>query len=473
MADLNEDTARKWVDDNGDWFERAVLWFAIHDMGMWKWLSSVVCIAAGGGMSRDFSAPIYTAVYLTIAKQRAALGIRVQGKVSREAYVLGVQTAASEGKIMGLSEVPSAVALYDELSVQDYSQLQEVVRVGLSYWLSKQRAGVLLTSVLAYRDWSAGNLLDRLSAEVGHVSSKLAPTGHVSEFATSLMNRRNTKVECLASGLHGLDMLLGGGFHKGDGHLVIAAPGVGKTVFSSQLAMDFALRNHVVCLITTEQPMDQLEPRWVANKCGVAYDTIARGFTLHTLPPAAREKALRLMRSVANRLFVFDWRKHRKSVLGGGIEEEIHTCQERAGRCDVVILDWLGGALTDDVRDDKDKKRLAIQNTADRMAYLAHEHHLPTITLCQAHKVKGVNNMYVGVAEVPDCKTVDQAMAAVIGVTGMFSDEAKQKIREGGDPHGIGLYGDKQYFFMSKGRHSVGGHAVFRRNFRYMRMEDY
>jgi hypothetical protein len=467
-----DEISRQWVDDNGDWFEKAILWFAIHDEGLWKVLAPLVCVASDSQPVKDFSIPLHTAVYRLVAGHRLALGTRMSGRLSRESFALAVNNAAASGKLLGISEVTPAMVLYDELTTQSYLQLKEVLQSGLGYWLAKQRTGILVTSLCAKRDWSANTLMERMSVEIGNVNRRMSPTTHISEFTTSIMTRKTTTTPCLTSGLHGLDMLLGGGFHDGDGHLIIAATGVGKTVAFMQLASEFALNGHIVAAITTEQPMAQLEPRVISNRCNIPFDQIGRGFTLQSLTTEQRQRASRLLSTIANRLFVFDWGKQRKSVLSGGIEEEINYCRERTGKCDVVLLDWLGGALTDDVKDDKDKKRLAIQNTADRMAEVAREFEIPTITFCQAHKVHGINNMCVGVKEVPDCKTVDQKVATVIGITGMLSKEARERIKQGDSPHGVGLYDQDQYFYVSKGRFSVGGHARFKRDFKYQRMTD-
>lgn len=469
-----ETIAQKWVDDNQEWFETALLWFLIHDEGVWRTMAPVVCVSSNDTPVRDFTETRHTAIYQVIAAHRKALGAAIEGKISRESYVLALQNAAVSGAVIGFSEVAPAIELYDALVQQDYRQLKPVVVAGLRYWLGKQRVGALLTSELSHRNWQADGMLGRMTTEINSVNTKLLPTTHISEFTTSVLTRTNDKVECLTSGLFGLDKLLGGGFHKGDGHLMIAATGVGKTVAACQFAVEFALNGHVVCFITTEQPMNQLEPRWVSNMCHVPFDQISRGFTIWTLTPEQRERALRLGKSIANRLFVFDWNKQRKSVLAGGIEEEVRYCIERTGRCDAVILDWLGGGLTDDVMDDKDKKRLAMQNTADRMATIATDFHVPTITFAQAHKVTGINNMYVGVRDVPDCKTVDQKMAAVVGMTGMFDKQTKERIKAGESPFETGgsLYDDMQWFFISKCRFGTGGHMPFRRDFRFQRMVD-
>lgn len=224
--------------------------------------------------------------------------------------------------------------------------------------MAKRRTTLLHIQRSAYRDWDPNEMNKQLNNELAFINNSMNPEGHVTEFSFRMLTMRPAIVDCIPTGLVVYDRQLGGGLHRKDGHLVLAAPGVGKTVFALQIAAYAAMQNFVVAFITTEQPPDELIPRIVSNFCHIPFERIRRGFNVNTLPPKDREKAMKLQRQIANRLYFYDWGLTKKSAAGGGLEEEYDDCVRRTGKCDLIILDWIGGAITDEAKGDKDAKRL-------------------------------------------------------------------------------------------------------------------
>lgn len=468
MAAETDSVIKKWVDDNGDWFERAVLWCATFDPATALRMQKVVCRDMKGEVTQDFSAPIYNSYYRIIRDFRES---QVCGPITEQVAAMLAHSAPAD--ILGPHEVELFANLYKELAAQPLDSLKDCVGHGLAYWLTKRRMSSVVTRSVSFRNWDATNVVGSLAGEIGFLNAALGATNHVSEFSSMLMTMKPEVVDCIPTNLVIYDRQLGGGFHRKDGHLVIAAPGIGKTVFALQVATAAALNGFHVAFITTEQPPEELVPRIVSNFCNIKFDRLVRGFSLSILDPKEQKRATGLAKDINKRLFFYDWGKTRKSAAAGGIVEEYNDCIERSGKCDMIVLDWIGGAITDEARSDKDAKRLAMQNTADAMAQAARDFNIATLCMAQAHKTTGTNNACVSVTDCTDCKTLDQKMTVVSGLTGMFNSAAKGAIAEGHDPSAMGLFEDKQYIFTSKARKSSGGHAPFRRMFGYQRLEDW
>lgn len=460
---------KKWVDDHIDWYEKSILWFATFDRELFGALNKVVCRSSSGDSCNDFATPMYNSYFTLVRDHRLA----EKGCPIVDDAVAKVIIDNAPVMMMSQLEKNVFIALHDELSRQSLEKTRGMVSAGLGYWLTKRRTSTAMIQRSAYRDWDANELVGSIGAELNFINSAMDPTGHVTEFAVLALTMKPVVADCIPTGLVHYDRQLGGGLHRKDGHLVIAAPGVGKTVFALQIAVRAALDGFVVAFITTEQPPEELVPRIVSNFCRIEFSRISRGFSLAGLPPNDQPKVMKFAAKIANRLFFFDWGKVRKSAAAGGLEEERATCIEKTGRCDLMVLDWIGGAITDEARADKDKKRLAMQMTADGMAQLARDYDMATLAMAQAHKTTGTNNGSVSVSDCTDNKTLDQKMTVVTGITGLFKKEAAEAIKGGGDPSSLGLFEDKQYLFTSKARKSSGGHAPFRRSFNQQRLEDF
>lgn len=470
MAAVSEEI-QKWVNEHGEWFERAVLWHATFNPAMMAKLVKVLCVNSKGEFVNDFSSPIFGGYYVAI-RNHVTSGRGTT--MSRPVAMMLMAATASTGIYLNPGEGPMAMQLYDDLANNSYAELETCVSEGLAYWLGKRRTASVTQRTVGYgRSWDADSFVGGLADELSFVNQSLNPVNHHTEFAAGIFKARPRHVDCISTGLHQLDRQLGGGLHRKDGTLAIAAPGVGKTVFALHIAATAAINGYVGAFITTEQPEEQLSPRIVSAKANIPFNQIARGFHLAGLEPSQFSKTMQVVNKMRGNLHFFDWNIKRKSIEGGGIQEDIETVIKLAGKIDFLVFDWLGGGLTADARSDKDKKRIAMQNAADMVAQVAMDYNIATVAMAQAHKKDGVNNPMIGVGECTDCKTLDQKMVNVIGITGMFQPEAKKAIAEGRDPVALGLFSDKQFFFVSKARHSTGGHAMWKRKFSYMRMENW
>lgn len=467
MPEVDE-TLKNWVDRNPEWFEKAILWHATFNAELQPLLARAVCRGSDGGSPADFSNPVMNSYFNLVRefkKQQPATAIT--HAVSR------LIAATAPGEQLASHEIPMFTALYDELSEQPgFKDYEQSIRGAIGYWLGKRRLAHTVTRRIAFTDWEAKDVASGINQEIQFLSGVLEEGTHVAEFSHLVFTIRPSEVGCIPSGLTVYDRQLGGGFHVGEGHLVIAAPGVGKTVFALQMAAQAAALGYHVAFITTEQPADELVPRILANRCNIKFNTISRNYNFAKLDPRKQQRVQEIATKLHKRLFFYDWNIKKKTVESGGLEEEYEDCVKRSGRCDMLLLDWIGGSITDESRNDKDKKRLAMQNAADATAQLGRDKKIVTVAMAQAHKSLGINNPVVSVSDCTDCKTMDQRMTVVSGLTGMLSKDAKAAVQEGKDPAALGLFETQQWIYTSKARKSVGGHAPFRRSFEYQRMED-
>ena len=466
------DIAKVWVDNNATEFEQTVLWLATHDQECWDLFSRIVCRDRSGKFVPDFFISQHNAYYAAVEMARQSMAS--SPSVGPALFSSIVMSLAVKGDRIGRSEAPGVMALYEALAACDKRQMKALTKAALGYWINKQRSSVAMRKAVNSAAWDADLLVQDMNREISFTNNQLSEDNHVTEAADQLIGQRMPEYgTAMSTGLHGLDSALGGGYYQGEANLVIAAPGVGKTVFAAQLALYTAMQKKLVVFITTEQPADELTPRWLSNWCEYNFDNVSHGYDPRTLPREVLAKLVRMSQVIKNRIFIFDWKRKKKSVLAGGIEEEIDIAQDKSGcKCDLVIMDWLGGGLTDDVKDDKDKKRLALQNTSEKLADVAGQRKICAVAMAQAHKVKGIDNPYVGVAEVPENKTLDQPMTTVTGITGMRNAQAKDAIRQGTSPTGFETYSRDQYFYVSKCRKARGGHAACHRRFEYQKYVD-
>ena len=473
-ADKNtEELYKDVVSQAPEWFEESIVWYALFNKSVFATLNQVVCRTENNSWCSDFLNPICEVLYRAAKIAREMASPNDPEQLGKSIILSALHASTADFRAATQSDVLAAMRLYDSLAADDRAQVEKTVRGGLRTWLLSRRSSKLAVSHMANRASTAAGMLTKLSSDVRFITSATGTTRHMLEGSAGLfMTPSAGATDIMPTGLFRLDYRMGGGIARKESALVIAAPGVGKTVFALQLAIESSLRGRLVVFITTEQPFEELRPRIIANKCNYDFAKISHGVDIHQLPDPYKIAAYKLAASLKNRFYCFDWNQDPTSIEGGGIEHEMDLAEKAAGRpVDLVVLDWLGGALTKDCQNDKDKKRLALQIAADRMATIAKERDTRTVAMAQANKKSGLNNRYVDIGCVPENHTLDQAMTLVLGLSGMYSKEARVAIQQGGDYGSYDLFDIDQSVFISKARKGVGGHVPIKRNFKYQRFE--
>jgi RecA/RadA recombinase len=150
--------------------------------------------------------------------------------------------------------------------------------------------------------------------------------------------------ERLPFGLGYIDEVLGGGLARGELCGLLGPTGGGKTVISSGLAVEQALRGRDVLLVTFEQPLkgDVME-RMSCIMTGIPVSEF-RGRAYHDLEPEVRKRLDEQRAKFGRHIKVLDL----SSSIGSGAAAIVAKLEEldKKGQLPfLVIIDWLGAAV--------------------------------------------------------------------------------------------------------------------------------
>lgn len=144
----------------------------------------------------------------------------------------------------------------------------------------------------------------------------------------------------ISTGFSRLDIALGGGYHKEECGLILAASGSGKT----SLGVNFcagSMATHNVMYISLEEPMKHLVQRFYANRHKLPYTKLKNG------DPEVQQQLIDLFqsrtdieRAMFNRLKVVDARDQ-CPITYKGIEELLENAANEGFVTDAVVIDQL------------------------------------------------------------------------------------------------------------------------------------
>jgi replicative DNA helicase len=270
--------------------------------------------------------------------------------------------------------------------------------------------------------------------------------------------------DVLPSGIPKLDHHLGGGFRCGESSLVAASTGGGKTVFACQLAGQFATMGRKTIFVTTEQHPRELTPRFIANHCGIPFSS----FTEHTggnltIPESLmsdREygvKILNTLNILDENIKYVDW----SGGDGMSIEKDLDLAieaimedPENPFPAEVVIFDWLGGALKKDANKDL---RIMFLDGAEHLHNMAKRRKISLIFFAQLNKVKSRDKARCDSSMLAECTALPDKASNAIYISSKRSEE---------DDRTFSL---SQKFNVDKARKGPGGMLEVIRDFAHQR----
>jgi KaiC/GvpD/RAD55 family RecA-like ATPase len=359
-------------------------------------------------------------------------------------------------------EFPQAMEKWMRLKETD-PVMDHLAEQGFAYWLQKYRTKRILHEYQYKKGWDAGEVAGLIHQQLRALEG-LEGKQHVFEFGHGIDNDL-LDVERLPSGINKLDHAMGGGFGRKEGNLIISPTGGGKTVCACQLAGSFASQNLKGILLTTEQGHEELEPRLVSNFCGIPFERIKDKVDLKLLNPSERQKYDDFREKMRGRLFFSEWRDSSKAAHTH-LEEEVDRIAQKVGQVDFLIVDWIGGALGELNLNDTSSIRHIYQATADKTWDISEKYDMTTIAFAQAHPEKGVNRVKVDSSVLSECKSMGRNACYIIGITALLKN-----LEDMTDD--TPTYKDQQFFYISKGRKSIGGKVPFRRQYEFQRMANY
>lgn len=256
-----------------------------------------------------------------------------------------------------------------------------------------------------------------------------------------------------------LNNALGGGLGRKE-HIVFVGPtGSGKTVMACQLAANMALQGNKVCYVTTEQPAIEIMPRMLSNLSSygaepgkIPFRLIKDGINKSILSPEQVKSLEYISGKLKGNLGIEEW-------LGSGLtasdlEATVRKFVTRYGSIDVLILDWIGGALASEL--DPDLKRSNYLDAATKMKDLAYSYNMATISMAQA--VAGTEKVrYISDRHIAECKTLHREAVAGFGISALANVSENTET----------TYQNEQYLYAFKSRKAPGLAIDITRRFDY------
>lgn len=457
---------RDWLGGNRELFELMLLGTVWHNLAAFQRISAVLCRAGekGDRWVDDFSRPEYCAVYKVIfqyncqhlQKGNSETTFHPIGEVMAASYLANHARMGD-----GISEDECRVAMQIFAQATNYAKPEfvAVVDQAITEWLSAQKIARTMRSITARAD------ADTLVNELQKTKAALDPSRNrvrMYGFGHGIDNEM-LDVERVQTRMSSLDIALGGGVGRGEATLIIAAEGVGKTVLACQLGSGMSINGAKGILISTEQGHEQLEPRIVSARCGVPFDLIKDKVKVEVMHADQRKKYDELRSLLGEHNFqIIDWQGESDRNIFSVADQIVDEAQQRMGRLDYVILDWLGAAIGKQVTTDPGQLRHILKNGADAGVDLAVKYGLASIVFAQADPTKGYDRMRIDASCISECKTMGQRYTNTIGITGFRSKE--EEVRDF-----AASFQDLQYLYISKARKSAGARLPMQRDFKYQR----
>lgn len=219
----------------------------------------------------------------------------------------------------------------------------------------------------SHRDETTGALLSEIMAELlADAERRYASTDPGS-------------ITALSTGLPSLDATLhGGGLHPGELVIVAGRPGMAKTAFATQIAMNVARRGRRVLVISAEMTRRALGRRMAIEHTGLPAPLFdGNGPAGHPNLDDRRHAALAQIRAEVARLPIYVHDASRPTVA------DMARCIDRHGPFALVVFDYTSLA-GDVVRQDSEERRMA--QIALGLQQLAKDHAVPVIGLHQLNR---------------------------------------------------------------------------------------
>jgi len=238
----------------------------------------------------------------------------------------------------------------------------------------------------------------------------------------------------LKSGLADLDAALGGGYAWGETTMIAGMNGAGKSVMAVQGAVNSMVQGRRVAIITTEEPPHKLVVRIVQHYCRISAKMLEAGTLiddsnktglLTNLIPAQLwgnalfgPKLMELDALMAKFLWIVDWTQESHSMVGE-FDNEISKLKATGFDPEVIIMDWVGGALEKDK--DADRRRLLYEESVNHLVQHGKRHNTINFVMAQLDKVKAARKPRPTMDMLSECKTMSNNVHNWVGISSLTS----------------------------------------------------
>lgn len=197
----------------------------------------------------------------------------------------------------------------------------------------------------------------------------------------------------LSTGWDGLDRITHGGFLK-DGRMLalfVGQAGLGKSLFLSNIAVNFVKQNKSVVVISLEMSQDVYAQR---------FDSVISEDNINGLQRTARTSREKIERFYMEHpdanLIIKEYPP--KSVKVIDIEAYLEKLKENGKRIDVIVIDYLNLVLPNSKIDNMYQAILAV---AEQLRGLSYKFNAPVISATQANR-SGINNEQIDLQNISE-----------------------------------------------------------------------
>lgn len=449
-------TAEDLYRTDEDWYENSILLAALRCPDLWPMFNKTLCLDPGfRAEANDFSSPLRYNLFRAIRKYR---GIQSEAGVVVDNASISSSTLTAMLRMMYIEnassihedDIPETVKFFSTLvkDTQTEEELETLTKFSYSTWILEKKMEAVQEDA-QFMDIRGAKLLDVMHEVTDELKSRLGSEEEDTlKDVVQILDQSDIVTERLpfSPSMDPFNIALGGGLGRKEHIMIVGPTGAGKTVFACQVAADMAIQGHKVCYVTTEQPANELLPRIVSNLSSstlapIRFSIVKDGIEKDKLSPEQNAQIETIKTRLAGNLGIEEW-------LGSGLtasdlDTTVRKFKKRYGTLDVLILDWIGGALVNGV--DPKLKRDYYLDAAQKMKDLAYAHDIATVSMAQAvadvAKVKYISDKHIA-----ECKTMHREAVAGFGISAMADAR----------PDTETTYSPNQYLYAFKSRKAPG-----------------
>lgn len=218
----------------------------------------------------------------------------------------------------------------------------------------------------------------------------------------------------------GLDAMTNGGFLKTGKELVCfcGQAGLGKSLFLSNLSVNFLKQNLSVVVISLEMSQDVYAKRFDAHISEHNVNTLFR----------TKDSTIANIRDFYNKypggnLYIKEYPP--RTIKVSDIENYLETLRDNGAKIDVIVIDYLNLVLSNKKSDSMYE---SVMDVAEKLRALSYKFEAPVITATQAN-TQGMNNENIGMEHISESKGIAHTVDELFMLFQMDDDRERGEIK--------------------------------------------